>query len=307
MKNYYDLLGLSQQASKEDIKRAYRRLSIKFHPDKNAGEAFFAEMFKQINEAQEILTDDTKRSRYDRQLNAHLNQESTLAAEQQRIRREQENLRRAQAEQERRAAQLREQERDFQRQQAAKGTSSSYQQQEKALSEEKQRLQAAQEAINKTRVEQERKATELREQEQGLRQRSNRTIQSAIPLAAKPQRPRRSDEWSKTRRWKGMTRLLWIVIVGLCIYIWYGPRKLHYFRPEGTDAFIIAPRGVYLRATPSVTGEKKMSLLKYSYVKLTAEKGPTQRIEHREAKWYKVQRDTTTGWVWGGYIEKIKE
>lgn len=304
MKNYYDLLGISQQASKEDIKRAYRRLSIKFHPDKNDGEAFFADMFKQINEAHEILSDDTKRSRYDRQLNAHLHQEDSLAAEQQRVRREQENLRRAQAEQEKRAAQLREQERNFQRQQAAKGTSSNYQQQERALSEEKQRLQAAQEAIRKTQAEQERKATELQEQEQGLRQRSNRITQTEMSPAV---RLRDSDEWSKTRWWKRTTHFLWVAIVGLCIYIGYGPRKLHYFRPEGTNAFIIAPRGVYLRTTPSVTGEKMISLLKYSYIKLIAENGPTQRIEHHEAKWYKVQRDTTIGWVWGGYIEKIKK
>ena len=67
-KNYYDILGVQKNASQTEIKKAYRKLSIKFHPDKNNGDEFLGEMFKNINEAYEILSDPTKRKKYDETL-----------------------------------------------------------------------------------------------------------------------------------------------------------------------------------------------------------------------------------------------
>jgi hypothetical protein len=64
MKNYYELLGISSTASADEIKRAYRRLAVKYHPDKNPDPA--AElMFKEINEAYDVLSDWEKRKVYD--------------------------------------------------------------------------------------------------------------------------------------------------------------------------------------------------------------------------------------------------
>lgn len=65
MQDYYYILGLSPEATGEEIKQAYRKLATKFHPDKNAGDQYFAEMFKQIQEAYEILGDDDRRAAYD--------------------------------------------------------------------------------------------------------------------------------------------------------------------------------------------------------------------------------------------------
>ncbi|MBV5312083.1 MAG: DnaJ domain-containing protein [Prolixibacteraceae bacterium] len=65
MKNYYQILGLESNASKEDIKKAYRTYAAKFHPDKQNGDKFFEERFKEILEAYEILSDDLKRANYD--------------------------------------------------------------------------------------------------------------------------------------------------------------------------------------------------------------------------------------------------
>lgn len=65
MKNYYYILGISKDASEMDIKKAYRKLSLKFHPDKNDGDKFFEERFKEINEAYENLIDTNRRRMHD--------------------------------------------------------------------------------------------------------------------------------------------------------------------------------------------------------------------------------------------------
>ncbi|MCX5782506.1 MAG: molecular chaperone DnaJ [Elusimicrobia bacterium] len=63
--DYYDILGLSKGARIEDIKGAYRKLALKYHPDKNPGNKSAEEKFKEINEAYEVLSDSQKRSMYD--------------------------------------------------------------------------------------------------------------------------------------------------------------------------------------------------------------------------------------------------
>jgi curved DNA-binding protein CbpA len=65
MKDYYYILGIKKEASLDEVKKAYRKLSMKFHPDKNDGDEFFAERFKEIQEAYETLSDSHKRQVYD--------------------------------------------------------------------------------------------------------------------------------------------------------------------------------------------------------------------------------------------------
>lgn len=63
--NYYKILGVEKKASKEQIKKAYKKLAFKFHPDKNQGNKQSEEKFKKINEAYAVLSNDDKRRQYD--------------------------------------------------------------------------------------------------------------------------------------------------------------------------------------------------------------------------------------------------
>ena len=65
-KDYYRILGVSRDADEKEIKRAYRRLARKYHPDVNPGDKEAEERFKEINEAYEVLSDPEKRKKYDR-------------------------------------------------------------------------------------------------------------------------------------------------------------------------------------------------------------------------------------------------
>ncbi|MDR3171474.1 MAG: molecular chaperone DnaJ [Treponema sp.] len=64
-RDYYEVLGVQKGASKDDIKKAYRKLAIQYHPDKNPGNKEAEEKFKEATEAYEILSDDQKKAAYD--------------------------------------------------------------------------------------------------------------------------------------------------------------------------------------------------------------------------------------------------
>ena len=64
-KDYYDVLGVTKSAGKDELKKAYRKLAMKYHPDRNPDDVQAAEKFKELSEAYEILSDDQKRQTYD--------------------------------------------------------------------------------------------------------------------------------------------------------------------------------------------------------------------------------------------------
>jgi len=70
-KDYYKVLGVEKNATSDDIKRAYRKLAKKYHPDKNQGDKQAEEKFKGINEANEVLSDPEKKARYDQISNSY--------------------------------------------------------------------------------------------------------------------------------------------------------------------------------------------------------------------------------------------
>ena len=65
-RDYYEILGVSREASPEDIKKAFRKLALEYHPDRNSSDAGAEERFKELNEAYSVLSDSDKRAQYDR-------------------------------------------------------------------------------------------------------------------------------------------------------------------------------------------------------------------------------------------------
>src|SRR5258708_2221988 len=65
-KDYYELLGVSRTASADEMKKAYRKLAMQYHPDKNPGDKEAEKKFKEISHAYDILKDEQKRAAYDR-------------------------------------------------------------------------------------------------------------------------------------------------------------------------------------------------------------------------------------------------
>jgi len=64
-RDYYDILGINKSSSKEDIKKAYRKLALKYHPDKNKGNKASEEKFKEASEAYHVLSDEKRKANYD--------------------------------------------------------------------------------------------------------------------------------------------------------------------------------------------------------------------------------------------------
>lgn len=94
MRDYYYILGVDENASPDQIKSAFRKLSMKFHPDKNNGEKFYEDQFKAVLEAWNVLSDPAKKPLYDHQLKRYKSAAANIAYKDALIRKYEEELKR---------------------------------------------------------------------------------------------------------------------------------------------------------------------------------------------------------------------
>lgn len=73
MENYYKILGVPENVTNEELKKVYRKLAKKYHPDANVGNTKAEEMFKKVSKAYEVLSDETSRAKYDREIKGNFN------------------------------------------------------------------------------------------------------------------------------------------------------------------------------------------------------------------------------------------
>ena len=78
-RDFYEVLGVAKGTDKKEIKKAFRRMAMKYHPDRNPGDKAAEESFKEVNEAYEILSDDQKKAAYDRHGHAGVDPNAAVA------------------------------------------------------------------------------------------------------------------------------------------------------------------------------------------------------------------------------------
>lgn len=157
MKDYYYILGIEREADIITIKSAYRKLSLKFHPDKNDGDKFFEERFKEIQEAYEVLSNPQKRNSYDQ---VYKNSSNNHWSKEEELRRREEELRRKEEELKRKYQTPEEREREIRAQQAKKKAEEEAKTKQEILKHEVQLAQKEKE-LSKVIEEQKRINTEI--------------------------------------------------------------------------------------------------------------------------------------------------
>lgn len=309
MKNHYDILGLSEGASLDEIKKAYRKLSIKFHPDKNENDLYFSDMFKRVTEAYETLSDSSKRKAYDRKLKSEFEDdnieddyedESTHSLETDPL------FLNAAAffvfKEKASASMLQKQFKlDFARvshimmQLEHEGIIGKYKGAFREVLVDKNYLESTYNF-------------KYKESDFSVPDSSNRQdnsdqddLKKVVSINRRKGRLQR-----KLFRW-------FLIIAGIGVLYYFikddlGDRLTEinrtYFNDHSIRGTVTSPNGLNMRSKPSNNAKVILTIPTNSDVLIIDENGPAQTIGDTKASWYKVLYNNEEGWVWGGYIQK---
>lgn len=303
MKNYYDILGVSQTATIDEIKKAYRKLSIKFHPDKNDNDAFFNDMFKIITEAYGVLTDPTQRSYYDQTLSHQYNRDTlefdSLIVEAGQIIVAENNasaslLQRRLKVGYNRAGRLIDQLEIL-------GIISPFDDSSRQV------------LVNQVGLE-----TILTSKISGL---TKSSFQEQVTKSAHKanqthtfQSKRPPSIWDSVNVWKKIKWTILIIDIIFLVILLNDPSSNSITRskssqkeiPSYANAQVTANKGLRLRQEPDDNSTILITIPSSAYLEIIDENGPVQTISGRTENWYQVNYNGQIGWAWGGLIKRIK-
>ncbi|WP_192820453.1 DnaJ domain-containing protein [Rufibacter sp. LB8] len=306
MKTYYETLGVSEEASQDEIKQAYRKLAIKLHPDKNSNDTFFDQLFKSINEAYEVIGDEKKRAAYNHTLRA------TKRGKTQNSPFETEDF-------------------DFllvnatclilvTRQVSSTGLQRNFKigyGRAGRIIDQLEHLGIISpfdgHAPRKLLVSYDGALELLRKNIPGFslpvfqsQFKSNQAAfkANASPVATTPpasptirkKNRKPASVWAKVTCWKWVKRFF--LFANLLLV------SIYFFRESLTNAKITATKGLKIRETPHVDAVPITGVPNNQRVEILRTDGPLEKIEGRKDNWYYIRYKNKEGWAWGGFIKR---
>lgn len=305
LKNYYDILGVSENATTDEIKKAYRKLSIKFHPDKNDNDAYFSDMFKSITEAYDVLADATQRNAYDQTL-SHQDNGETLEVDSLIVE----------------AGQLIVSENNASASLLQRRLKLGYNRAGRLIDQLEllgiigpfDGSSTRQVLVNQAGLE-----TILTSRISGLTKtdfQSQVTKSRPKPVQTKPTKPKRpASVWDSVDAWKKIKWTVLVIDIVLLIILIYDPVKrtnttstggTQIEIPSNANAQVIADKGLRLRQEPDDNSTILITIPSDAYVEVIDENGPEYTLSGRTENWYQINYNGETGWAWGGLIKKIR-
>ena len=305
MIDYYHILGVQENASLEEIKQAYRKLSLKFHPDKNDNDAYFSEMFKRVAEAYEVLSDQVKRKSYNEALNKTDRKEEVLSIDDELDPIFVEVAAFFTLQQKANSSMLQREFRvDFHRASAImrqledEGIIGPYKDVFREVLVDKKYIETQYNYnFSETRP------TSKEEPSKYDKKQSTPTDSFSELIESNRNKERISR---KLMRWSIMLVVTLIILYKFKDELGDKLTEINrtYFNSNSLRGTVVAPLGLNMRTNPSSNGSIITRIPNESQLLIISEQGPKETISGKTAPWYKVLYENNEGWVWGGYIQK---
>jgi curved DNA-binding protein CbpA len=307
MIDYYHILGVQENASLEEIKQAYRKLSLKFHPDKNDNDAYFSEMFKRVAEAYEVLSNPIKKEAY----NEALNKTKTDRKEDELFNDDELDpifvevaaffilQKKANSSMLQREFRV-----DFHRATAImrqledEGIIGPYKDTFREVLVDKHYIEE-QYNYNFSEARHTSEQTQSKNDKKQSTQTDN--FSEIVESSRKKERIRR-----KLMRWSIMLVVTLIILYTFKDTLGDKLTEINrtYFNQNSLSGTVVAPLGLNMRINPSSNANIITRIPNESQLLIISEQGPQETISGKTAPWYKVLYENKEGWVWGGYIQK---
>lgn len=300
MKNYYEILGIQNEASADEIKKAYRKLSLKFHPDKNDNDLFFSDMFRNITEAYNVLNDPKKREIYNQQLTGKKEDTKEI------VEFDSEIIDAALVIIKENVASLTILQRKLLIGYSKAGRLMSQLEQLKIISppniKSERTIMVNFDGLEKILKNNfpDYQTTNFSNKSRGYENKvSDKKTKSYYTI------------WDDVKMWRNIKIAFFLFDILLLVIIFREPllnkilgQSSEHVEQVHTNAFVTAKSGLRLRTNPDNFSSILGSIPFNAKVEILDENGPSQNINGVQANWFQLKYQNKVGWSWGGFIEK---